>query len=159
MLPSPKLKDSLCKINLKKGSLCLFYLLLLNDRCINYLVTNRVFNLNETFINYLFLIILSLKEDQEEKNKEKGFLFLTFSQNKMKTYGKQSIIKRELLNLKTRFAINPIIEKRFNKNGVGLYVPQLNKARVGIGVVGLVVCVITPFTNWLSLFVVRWALQ
>ena len=78
---------------------------------------------------------------------------------KFKTYGKSPIHKRVLVALKDRFKINPYTELLLIENGIKPYVPKLNKIRVALSVVGVVICVAVPFITPLSIPVILWGLK
>lgn len=75
------------------------------------------------------------------------------------TYGKQNTAHKVYNELKDRFKINPYSKVLIEKQGLSCYVPKLNKARVGIAILIMVACIITPFTNWLIPFVLMWGLK
>ena len=75
------------------------------------------------------------------------------------TYGKQNILKSIVGTIKNRFKINPYSKVTLNNIGVGCYIPRLNKIRIGVGLVLIGVCLMTPFTNWLIPFLIGWVLK
>ena len=74
-------------------------------------------------------------------------------------YGKQNLIKRTCLQVKDRFRINKHAEVLLGRNGVGVYVPKLNKTRFSIGLILAVVCIITPIITPLSIPAILWGLK
>ena len=78
---------------------------------------------------------------------------------KFETYGKPNILLSMYRNVKDRFKINSYSEIILNNIGVGFYIPRLNKIRVGVGLVLVVVLLMTPFTNWLIPFLIGWVLK
>jgi len=68
-------------------------------------------------------------------------------------------IRKEATTIKERFKPSPQTTARLNDKGVGVYVPKLNRVKVGLGLVAMVVLIITPFTNWLSYYVLKWVLK
>lgn len=77
----------------------------------------------------------------------------------IETYGKTNKIKKGWIELKERFKPNKHTENILKNKGLGVYIPRLNKLRVGVGLVLVGVCLITPATNWTIPFIVGWALK
>jgi len=77
----------------------------------------------------------------------------------IKRYGKLPIYKRVAVALKDRFRINPHTDALLIENGLKPYVPKLNKMRVVLSVVGVVVCIAVPFITPLSVPVILWGLK
>lgn len=78
---------------------------------------------------------------------------------KIQTYGKQNPIKRVLIDVRDRFKINEATEEILEGYGIGVYVPKLNRARLTIGLVLAVVCIITPIITPLSIPAILWGLK
>jgi len=74
-------------------------------------------------------------------------------------YGRLPIYKRVAVALKDRFRINPHTNALLIDRGLKPYVPKLNKMRVALSVVGVVVCVALPLITPLAVFVVMWGLK
>lgn len=77
----------------------------------------------------------------------------------MKSYKKQNRIQKEISEIVERFKPSPLAIERLNKKGMGVYVPKLNKVRLAVGSGIMALLLITPFTNWLSFLVIKWALK
>ncbi|KKN44969.1 hypothetical protein LCGC14_0687900 [marine sediment metagenome] len=75
------------------------------------------------------------------------------------TYGKQNILKSIVRTIQDRFKINHYSKITLKNKGLGYYIPRLNKIRVGVGVVLIGGCLMTPFTNWLIPFLIGWILK
>ncbi len=80
---------------------------------------------------------------------------------KIQTYGKQNIIKRTCLNIKNRFRINEHTERALSKRGIGVYVPKVTKAKLGIGIIGggLLISPLVPMGFILGIPLLRWGLK
>ena len=78
---------------------------------------------------------------------------------KFETYGKQNLIIKECRNIKERFSPSHHTINLMRGFGLGVYTPKLNKARVSFASVGIVGCLVTPFTSWSIPFIVGWALK
>jgi len=74
-------------------------------------------------------------------------------------YGKLPFHKRVLVALRDRFRINPYTNSLLIENGIKPYVPKLNKVRVALSVVGVVVCVVVPLITPLSIPIMLWGLK
>jgi len=68
-------------------------------------------------------------------------------------YHRQNIIQKKVMNI-IRF-IKPV-KTRYSFE---TYTPKLNKVRVGFGSIGVIACLLTPCTNWLIPFIVRFSLK
>ena len=77
----------------------------------------------------------------------------------LEIYGRANMLKSLGRKVYERVKINPYSMIFLRKRGVGVYVPKLNKIKLGIGLVGVVVLLATPFTNWLIPFLVGWILK
>ena len=77
----------------------------------------------------------------------------------MKTYGKQNILSREWLNLKERFSPSRHTITLCESNGLKVYTPSLNKARVGIASAFVVGCLVTPFNSWAIPLIIKWGIK
>ena len=74
-------------------------------------------------------------------------------------FGKAPIHKRIVSTLKNRFRINPYTETLLIERGVKAYIPKLNKVRVALSVVGVVVCIAVPLITPLSIPLFLWGLK
>ena len=74
-------------------------------------------------------------------------------------YGKTPFHKRVLVALKDRFRINPHTNTLLIKRGLKPYIPKLNRGRVALSVVGVVVCVAIPLITPLSIPILLWGVK
>ncbi len=74
-------------------------------------------------------------------------------------FGKIPIYKRVAVALKDRFRVNPYTNTLLIERGLKPYTPKLNKIRVALSVVGVVVCVVVPLITPLSIPVLLWGLK
>ena len=74
-------------------------------------------------------------------------------------YGKSPIYKRIVSTLRDRFRINPHTNTLLIERGLKPYIPKLNRIRVALSVVGVVVCVVVPLITPLSILVLLWGLR
>ena len=77
----------------------------------------------------------------------------------IKKYGKLPIYKKVAVALKDRFRINPHTNTLLIENGLKPYVPKLNKGRVALSVVGVLVCVAVPLITPLGIPILLWGLR
>jgi len=74
-------------------------------------------------------------------------------------YGKLPIYKRVAVALKDRFRINPHTNTLLIERGLKPYIPKLNKMRVVLSVVGVLVCIAVPLITPLSIPIMLWGLK
>ena len=81
--------------------------------------------------------------------------------NKIKTYGKANPIKRLWAEITNARRINPHAQRIAENKGLSVYLPKLNKIKVSIGILGIIVLIITPFTpDFLIIpFIIKWVLS
>ncbi len=75
------------------------------------------------------------------------------------TYGKEGTGQKIARTIQERFKVNPYTERLLREKGLRAYIPKLNRVRVALSVVGVVVCVVIPFITPLSIFVILWGLK
>ena len=74
-------------------------------------------------------------------------------------YGKIPFYQKVAVALKDRFRINPHTNTLLIERGLKPYVPKLNRVRVALSVLGVVVCVVVPLITPLSIPVLIWGLK
>ena len=74
-------------------------------------------------------------------------------------YGKVGVLKSIARTIQDRFKVNPHTANLLQERGLRAYIPKLNRVRVALSVVGVVVCVVIPFITPLSIFVILWGLK
>ena len=74
-------------------------------------------------------------------------------------YGKLPFYQKVAVALKDRFRVNPYTELLLIERGFKPYVPKLNKVRVALCVVGVVVCMVVPFITPLSIPILLWGVR
>ena len=74
-------------------------------------------------------------------------------------YGRQNHFKKALIDIKELRTINPYTKTLLISKGLKPYNPKLNKIKVGLGCVGVVGCLLTPFTNFSIPFIIGWCLK
>ncbi len=74
-------------------------------------------------------------------------------------YGRTPFYQKVAVALKDRFRINPYTNTLLIERGVKPYIPKLNKVRVALCVVGVVVCVVLPFITPLSIPILLWGVK
>jgi len=73
----------------------------------------------------------------------------------METYKRQNKIQESLNALFPNWKYANIVRHR----GVEFYTPKINKFRLGVFVLLVVGCLITPATNWIIPFLIGWVLR
>lgn len=77
----------------------------------------------------------------------------------MKTYKRQNIVQKELLSLVRIFKHDKEEISKLNNKGIGIYSPKINRAKVCVIAVGVIGLMITPFTNFLIVPLLKWGIK
>jgi len=77
----------------------------------------------------------------------------------LKTYGKIPFYKKIILEFRDRFKPNKFTENMLNENGIGVYVPKLNRTRLTIGIILATICIVLPIITPLSVPVMLWSIR
>lgn len=77
----------------------------------------------------------------------------------IKTYGKRNSILNLIDDVRYRFKLNPYTIRLWKSKGFNIYIPELNKLKMGVmlGLVGL--CLVTPATNLFIPFLIKWGIK
>jgi len=75
---------------------------------------------------------------------------------KMETYGKANILMRGYQAVKNRFVIGEQTKRILGS--IEAYIPKIT-AKEKIGAIGIIICILTPATNWMIPFIGGWALR
>lgn len=77
----------------------------------------------------------------------------------LQKYGKQNQLQKVLTEVKNQRQMNPYTKTLLINRGLKLYTPKLKKFKVGVSIALIIGCLITPFTNWLIVFIIGWCLK
>ena len=75
------------------------------------------------------------------------------------TYGKISLPKRMLLEVKDRFRVNKFIGNNLSEQGINCYIPKLNKPKFIFSIVLALIFIALPFVTLLSIPTIMWGLK
>jgi len=79
--------------------------------------------------------------------------------NQIKKFHKQNKIQKEVGWFIELFKPNKNKISDLNRKGIITYRPALNKIRLTVGIFLVGGCIITPMTNWLIPFAVKWVVK
>jgi hypothetical protein len=74
-------------------------------------------------------------------------------------YGNKNHLQKVLTNIKNTRTINPLLSTLLRSKGLRAYIPKLNKFKIGFVCGCVLLCVLTPATNWAIPFLISWALR
>lgn len=66
---------------------------------------------------------------------------------KTKTYGKANSLTRAYFFIKNRFVVSETTKRILRKSQLEAYIPGITRNEK-IGAMGVIVCILTPGTNW-----------
>lgn len=78
---------------------------------------------------------------------------------KSQTYIKQNRIQREVMNIINIFKVDWNRIRSLENKGIAVYNPKRNKVKLSFMGLGLLVCLITPFTNLFMFGLIKWGLK
>jgi len=76
-----------------------------------------------------------------------------------KKYGKQNQFQKVITDLKSIREINPHLKSILKSRGLKPYIPKLNTLKLSLLCGGVLLCLLTPFTNWFIPFLIVWGLR
>lgn len=77
----------------------------------------------------------------------------------IQTYGKIGFIRKNYLIIRDRFKPNKYSLYAFQKVGLGIYTPKINKVRLSLGIVGAAILIVAPFLTILAPLPIMWGLK
>ena len=78
----------------------------------------------------------------------------------LETYHRQNRIQKEINEIINLFRKpNKETIKILNNKGIEVYTPKRDKVKVGIAIVLIGLCLVTPFTNFFIYNILKWGLK
>ena len=75
------------------------------------------------------------------------------------TYTRQNKIQKKAISIFRFFKPDYKTIRKLKTKGIEVYTPKLNKIKLGIGVFLILLCIVTPLTNWAIPFIIKGVLK